>query len=301
MESHDEERIMYKCISEGNVGASHNIRDTTVALKRSEMCAAFLMSIPGPKMVWQFGELGYDYPINYCPDGTVNSGCRTAKKPVRWNYQQESRRQHLYDIYSTLNKLRTHPWYKDVFIANNINITRNFTGSFKTMTVRSAADSSMLCVLGNFDINSQANTFTFPAAGTWYDYINGTTFTATGTGQTITLQPGEYRLFVNRNVSNIVSTPVIDITNPGNDLQVAVYPNPVRQSTLELFVPVKENIEASLWNARGQKIAIIFTGILNRGMHTFSLSSKTDNLPAGMYLLKVDSKGASRSLKLLVK
>jgi 1,4-alpha-glucan branching enzyme len=60
MESHDEERLMFKNIKYGNSSGSYNIKDTGIALRRNEMAAAFYFSIPGPKMIWEFGELGYD-------------------------------------------------------------------------------------------------------------------------------------------------------------------------------------------------------------------------------------------------
>ncbi len=70
MESHDEERLMYKNINFGRVNGAYNIKDLNTALKRNELGAAFGMLMPGPKMIWQFGELGYDYSINRCGDGT---------------------------------------------------------------------------------------------------------------------------------------------------------------------------------------------------------------------------------------
>ena len=89
MESHDEERVMYKDIQYGNSSGSYNIKDTATALKRQQLTAAFLFMLPGPKMIWQFGELGYDYPINYCGNGTINDACRTDPKPIRWDYYQQ--------------------------------------------------------------------------------------------------------------------------------------------------------------------------------------------------------------------
>jgi 1,4-alpha-glucan branching enzyme len=86
MESHDEERLMFKNLAYGNSAAGYNIKDTTTALKRQELDAAFFLTIPGPKMIWQFGEIGYDYPINYCTNGTVSDNCRLDSKPIKWNY-----------------------------------------------------------------------------------------------------------------------------------------------------------------------------------------------------------------------
>lgn len=31
----------------------------------------FLFLVPGPKMIWEFGEQGYDKSIFMCEDGTV--------------------------------------------------------------------------------------------------------------------------------------------------------------------------------------------------------------------------------------
>ena len=43
---------------------------------------AFNLLMPGPRMLWQFEELGYDYSINTCTDGvTVNEDCRIAPSP----------------------------------------------------------------------------------------------------------------------------------------------------------------------------------------------------------------------------
>ena len=81
MESHDEERLMYKNVQFGNSSGTYNVKDVNTALKRIEMCGAFLFTIPGPKMFWQFGELGYDYAINTCTNGSINDSCRLTPSP----------------------------------------------------------------------------------------------------------------------------------------------------------------------------------------------------------------------------
>ncbi|MBL7743210.1 MAG: T9SS type A sorting domain-containing protein [Chitinophagaceae bacterium] len=303
MESHDEERITYKNIKYGNSSGSYNIKTEATALNRMELNAAFMLTIPGPKMIWEFGELGYDFSRCHLATNGEGGDCntKTDPKPIRWDYLQVIQRKRVYDIYSSINKLRFHGWYKDVFTGNNINLARNLSGAFKTITIRSANDTSMLCVIGNFDVTAQTASITLPAAGTWYDYLNGTTFTATGAAQSITLQPGEYHIYLNRNLVNAVTTPVIDINNPGNDLQVFVYPNPVGSNSIsEIYVPEKGNVQLDILNAQGQKVAVIFTGVLPKGKHIISLSGKTNNLPAGMYLLKVQTRTRVRSLKLLI-
>ncbi|MBC7947453.1 MAG: T9SS type A sorting domain-containing protein [Chitinophagaceae bacterium] len=302
MESHDEERMMYRTTTEGNItNPQHNVRLLNVGLQRMELDAGFFLTAPGPKMIWQFGELGYDYSINWCTNGTINDACRLSRKPIRWDYLNVIERKRLYDVYSSLNKLRFHPWYKDVFIANNITVARSLAGSFKTMHLRSATDSSMLVVMGNFDVTVQSNSVTFPSAGTWYDYLNGNTITTTGTPQSFTLQPGEMHVYLNRNLTNAVTTPVINIVNPGSALQLSVYPNPAQSSsTAYIFNPEKGNVQVGLWNVEGQKVASIFEGTLVKGKHSFSMGASTSKLPAGVYLLKVQTKNKFTSAKVLV-
>jgi hypothetical protein len=47
---------------------------------------AFWAMVPGPKMLWQFGELGFPFSINTCTNGTVNDNCRLDNKVPVWDY-----------------------------------------------------------------------------------------------------------------------------------------------------------------------------------------------------------------------
>jgi hypothetical protein len=94
-ESHDEERLMYKNLLFGNSAGGYDITDLNTALKRQELIHTLLIPLPGPKMIWQFGELGYDYSINTCSDGvTISENCRTDSKPIRWDYRDVEQRLH---------------------------------------------------------------------------------------------------------------------------------------------------------------------------------------------------------------
>ena len=98
-ESHDEERLMYKNLQYGNSNGDYDASDETIALRRQQLSMAFNLLMPGPRMIWQFEELGYDYSINTCSDGvTVSPDCRVAAKPVRWDYYSQPERKHLYDV-----------------------------------------------------------------------------------------------------------------------------------------------------------------------------------------------------------
>jgi hypothetical protein len=296
MESHDEERMMYKNLQFGNTAnSSHNTKELNVALRRIELCASFFLTAPGPKMIWEFGELGYDFSINRCTDGTVNNNCRLDKKPITWNYKDVLQRKRLYEVFSNLNKLRFHPWYKDVFIANNISITRDLSGAFKSLILRSANDSSCIVVVGNFDVTAKSGSVTFPTAGTWYDYLNGNTFTSTGASQTFNLQPGEYNVYLNRNLVNAVVTSTSNVNASANELSVKVSPNPTsKNATLEFTMPETGKVEAGIFNQLGQKINIVFSGRLSKGKQRIDISDKLYNLKAGVYIITVET-GSKRS------
>jgi len=199
MESHDEERVMYKDVTFGNSSGTYNIKDTATALKRQELTAAFLLTIPGPKMIWQFGELGYDYSITSCnPGNTVpqpypQDNCRLQEKPIRWDYYQQANRKKLYDVYSALIKLRSNPLFVNDFISNTS--IQSLAGNFKWMSLTD------IVVVGNFDVTTQTGTVTFPSTGTWYDYLIGTTRTVSNPSQSFSLQPGEYHVFTRMNAA----------------------------------------------------------------------------------------------------
>ncbi|RZK96874.1 MAG: 1,4-alpha-glucan-branching protein, partial [Hymenobacter sp.] len=114
MESHDEERTMYKNEAFGNASGSYSVKDVATGLARNEMAAALFFTQPGPRMVWQFGEVGYDKSIFTCTDGTVpqpygTDNCKTGAKPILWNYYQDASRRHLYDVYRAMIALKKQP------------------------------------------------------------------------------------------------------------------------------------------------------------------------------------------------
>ena len=295
MESHDEERIMYKNIQFGNSFGSYNIKDTSTALKRVEQNAAFLFTIPGPKMFWQFGELGYDYSINTCTNGTVNTNCRLDPKPIRWDYFQQTRRKRLYDIFAALIKLRFHPLYKDVFISNQI--TRSLNGPFKWLQV--VTDTSKLLVVGNFDVATQTGTVTFPQAGTWWDYLNGNTINATGSAQIFTLQPGEYHVYLNRNVVNTVVTALPNFAQRENSLNIQLNPNPVKNNgIMEVNIAETGNVEIELLSITGQKISTVYNGFKVKGIH--QIEFRRPAAANGIYLLQVKTTTASATTKIIL-
>ena len=197
MESHDEERITYKNFNFGNTGSSYGVKSFPNYIRRIGLASAFLLTIPGPKMMWQFGELAYDYSINYCPNGTINTTCRTDPKPIRWDYFQSAERRNVYNVITNLAKLRKLPSYSAMFRSNNISYSLN--SSFKWIKVTEGAAS--MVVIGNFSVETTSGSVTFPSSGTWYNYLTPGTFSATGGAQLFTLAPGEYRVYLNQFVA----------------------------------------------------------------------------------------------------
>lgn len=101
-ESHDEERMGYKQLTYGT-GSGSNSTKTNLAtrMKRLGSVAAQMLLTPGPKMIWQFGELGADETTK-----DANNGNDTSPKKVCWNYLDIPERKALFDNYCELINLR---------------------------------------------------------------------------------------------------------------------------------------------------------------------------------------------------
>jgi glycosidase/PKD repeat protein len=199
LESHDEERLMYKNNNFGNASGTYNVRNLATGLSRVQAAAAFHVLLPGPKMIWQFTELGYDFSINACTNGTLGVGdaCRTARKPIRWDYFQQTDRRRLYTVMSGLMKLKNR--FSNVFLTDLNNGYDMGCSTFKFYQISNTELNAT--VIGNFDVVPQTRTITLQAPGTWTDYITGNSYAYTTAAQTITLQPGEYRVLLNRNIT----------------------------------------------------------------------------------------------------
>ena len=299
-ESHDEERLMYNNEVYGNGSGSYNTKDTATGLNRNAMAASFWAMIPGPKMMWQFGELGFDYSINTCSDLTINNNCRLSQKPLVWNYYSNANRLGLYNVYSKLLNLRNTPKYINTFTTGTINY--NLANAFKSLVVTS--DSLSLVVIGNVDVIPQTGSVTFPTAGTWYSYLTSATHTATGASESITLQPGEYYVYTNKNLNNSVVTAIAPVSNDINSLKISITPNPVYSSANIIYtLPENGVVNISVLGLDGRKVANLFNGFKTKGIQTLSLNGNglnTAQLGKGMYLLEIQENGKRRTEKFIL-
>ncbi len=297
MESHDEERIVFKNINYGNSSGGYNVKDSATAIARSGLAATFLLTMPGPKMMWQFGETGYDYSINYCiNNGSIDPSCRTGNKPIRWDYRSRQPRQQLENVYKILGGLRSNPGYKDLFTASGIQMESSLGGAMKWMKLRSTADTANLCVIGNFDVAQRSVGFMFPVAGDWTELFSGSTFAATGLVQQIMLAPGEYRVYMKKQSPD--GNPPI----PTEGLGIKFGPNPANASSvLQLSMASSGHADVFLFNSQGQRVRVLFTGTLASGVNTLTVSDKINNLAAGLYFISVYALNQQSRVPILVK
>ena len=251
MESHDEERLMYKNIQYGNASGTYNIKDTLTALNRNAMAAALWAVIPGPKMIWQFGELGYDYTINYCTDGSGNNDCKTGPKPLGWSYLKDSNRTNLSNTFQQLFKLRS--IYPAAFTKGKIDansVLSQKDNNLKTIILES--DSLDLIVAANFGVNNLSTSLSLPDTGLWLPYVVGTgqhlqfvdhntAFYQTSQDTSLTLHAGAFNVWLHPKKKINVSNWISDLTIKNNEQGNLITWNTIQTNDSTQFVLEKIN------------------------------------------------------------
>ncbi|MFZ4520307.1 MAG: alpha-amylase family glycosyl hydrolase [Bacteroidales bacterium] len=292
MESHDEERLPFKNISYGNSAGVYNVKDTGTSLKRMELAATFFFTIPGPKMVWEFGEMGYDYSIDY-------GGGRLAPKPIRWDYLKDWRRRYTKNIFAALiNLKRTNPAF------STPNYTLDVAGAVKRVWLRH--ESMDVTVLGNFDVNGLSVVPSFTKTGKWYEFFTGDSLNITDTEAALTFKAGEYRLYTTVKLQKPYFTGIDDHTlmNARNPGSVIVYPNPsngVFHFTANL--PTSSSLVVTVYNVYGEMIKQVNIGHCIQGINTFSIDlgeSENGEVIQGIYFYKLDAQNIHTNGKLMV-
>lgn len=105
-------------------------------------------------MIWQFGELGYDYSIDY-------KG-RLGEKPVRWDYVDKPARTYLFRVMAKLNYLKkTFP----IFRTNDF----SFALSSEIKWLKLNLNMGNVLIVGNFGVTSATPSVQFQQTGTWYE------------------------------------------------------------------------------------------------------------------------------------
>ncbi len=277
-ESHDEERLMYKNIAYGNTSnSSHNVQDLNTALSRMSALGAVSVMIPGPKMIWHFGELGMENSIFTCSDGSYsNDGCKLSTKPQpQWtnNWITDALRSEIYNDWSKLHRLKIEePVFEGDYTITSGDLTPRidvYDNSIPTSQLRN------VIILANFDVVSQTVNTNFPSGvtTTWFDLMDATGGTTiSNSTSTITIPAGQFRI-----LGNIASV-ALSVDDEALS-SFSIYPNPT-QTSFSINANVS-NLE--VYDLTG-KLVKSFKGELTN-TDSFDISS----LNSGMYIVRIEN------------
>jgi glycosidase len=265
MESHDEERQMFKTLNFGNSLGAYNTKDLNTAIQRSQLATAFFLSLPGPKMIWQFGELGYDI--------SIDQNGRIGEKPVLWNYLNDTQRLKLFDVYSAMLRLRSQ---FDVFTSG----TETLSVSGVTKKIQLSLNNHNITLLGNFGVDNQIISPYFQHTGMWYEFFSGNELSVTDVNASILLLPGEYRLYSDQKLPAFKDLATSSIRQELTPEELKIYPNP---ATSHIKIDSKELINrVELFTIDGKIIRRI-------NINTKSVNIGLDDLNPGIYFLKIQT------------
>ena len=284
MESHDEERLMVRNSLYGKKSDSYDTRKLSTALRRMEMAYTLFFLSPGPKMIWQFGELGYDYSINTCEDGTVNNNCRLSPKPIPWTFINQLGRKRLMEVVSSLNGLRTK---YEVF--KELPVSYDLTSFLKFMHYKNREFDAL--VLANTNIETGNMNIQNVKKGWWYAYFSGDSIQVSQNNFDFLLKPGEYELFTTvklpRPVSGYITTPNREVFE--SDFDFVFFPNPTeRWINFKYSGPNLEKANLVLFDATGKQIACFWQNETIENGYVSQIDLK--NYPIGIYFLNLFTK-----------
>ena len=300
-ESHDEERLMYKNLTYGNSSnPAHNVKTLNTALSRMSAIGAVSLLVPGPKMIWHFGALGWEQSIWTCNNGSLNTDfdggvpagdCKLDKKPQpQWvnNWMGDVNRNKIYFDWAKMIGLKT---TEPIF---NVTITANSgfdIQSGNTITPRlflwdNTLPSTQLknvVVLTNFDVNSLNVVPDFPYTGTWYNLMDNSTIDVISTTATIAIEPGGFRIYGNK--PSTLGTDSFEVNG-----EIYLYPNP----TTNYFTLNTPTSKVEIYSITGQLVKSFSTN--TTADYQFSIS----DLKTGIYIVKaVNDNNELKVMKLL--
>ncbi|MCB2407812.1 alpha-amylase family glycosyl hydrolase [Hymenobacter lucidus] len=284
MESHDEERLMFKNITYGNqANPAHNVRDINVALARNEAAAAFFFTVPGPKMIWQFGEVGYDV--------SIDENGRVGNKPIKWEYYQNPNRRKLYNTYRELIALK-----KTQSVFKTGTYTQQLSGATKSIHLSDA--NLKVTVIGNFDVTAQSINPEFQQTGKWYNYLTGDSITVSSATAPISLQPGQYAVYTSRLIKKAV---VLGTKARATDaLRLSAAPNPTGSSAqLHYELKTPATVTVTVQNLLGATVRTVKAGA-KQPVGSYQLTLPVQDLANGVYLIRLSTGELHQTTRLVV-
>jgi 1,4-alpha-glucan branching enzyme len=273
LESHDEERLMYEALTFGRSGGGINLRNLTDAVDRMQMLTALFMSIPGPKMIWQFGEFGYDLELN---------NDRLGIKPTRWEYLNHADRRRLFELHAWLFGQKTaHPLFKPDEVSLDVG------GTIKRVHLRKA--NQHLLVVGNTGLGEQNVQINFPVSGKWYDILAQQELFIPEQSKTVSLKPNSFYILstseMEVKVADISRTepfPATVTSLEKHEGSLRFFPNPA-SDVLRIVLPDDLQVEqVQLTNMHGQMLNMNTTND-----HAGQLSINVGHLPQGLYVIRL--------------
>ncbi|WP_269686484.1 alpha-amylase family glycosyl hydrolase [Flavobacterium lacustre] len=278
-ESHDEERLMYKNIQFGANLGSYNVKTKSTALARMSALGAVTLLVPGPKMIWHFGELGMENSIFTCTDGTVNTSadvtsgdCKLATKPQpQWtsNWLADSGRS---KIYTDWSKMITMKINEPVFLGTTTMVSATTLTPIIKVTNSNLTSSDLkdVVILANFDLSSKNIVPVFPYIGTWINLMDNTPITVTTVNDAISIPAGEFRIYGNKQAS-------LAIADYEKTTTIQLYPNPA-SSSFSLNI---NTTKVQLFSITGQLVKSF------EGNQSASHQFAVNDLNKGLYIVKV--------------
>lgn len=293
-ESHDEERLMYKNVQYGASNSAYNVKTLNTALSRMSAIGAVSLLVPGPKMIWHFGELGWESSIFTCNDNSVNTDsdstggdCKLDTKPQpQWvnNWLGNSNRNKIYNDWAKMITLKkAEPVFLGTStIPNSNSLTVNIKITNAGLTSAQLKD---VLILANFDVTAQNVSTGFPYAGTWYNLMDNTTINVTDVNAPINLPAGEYRIYGNKTAN-------LAIEDFEKGSTVNLYPNPVSNHfTLSTAVS-----KVQIYSVSGQFVK----SFASNGNVDFQFG--VSELQTGLYIVKAsDENGKIQVMKFIKK
>lgn len=290
MESHDEERLMFKNLEFGNANGDYSVKNLPTALERMKAAGAFFFTVPGPKMIWQFGELGYDVSIFTCEDGTLpqpypNADCKLSPKPDGWDYLSNENRVAVYDIWSKLINLKLK---EPIFKTDDFTVDAANTNGLKKIQLTNdnatGDEIKYVTIIGNFSVTTKSINPEFQETGSWFNMLNGSSINVTNATAPISLAPGDFKVYANEESKlNVEKTEALS--------SLSMYPNPASQ-----FIGFSKPVDqVTIYTISGQ--AIKSTDLDQNQVNTVNISQ----LLSGIYLVKASNDQGSKTFKLLVK
>jgi hypothetical protein len=286
-ESHDEERLMYKNLTYGNSSnPAHNVKTLNTALSRMSAIGAVSLLVPGPKMIWHFGELGWEKSIWTCNNGTVNTDsdggvppgdCKLDTKPQpQWinNWLGDVNRNKIYFDWAKMITLKTtEPVFNANMTANSgfdIQSGGTFTPKlFIWDNTMPATQLKNVVVLTNFDVYSQNVTPDFPYTGTWYNLMDNSSIEVTNATAAISIEAGGFRIYGNK--PSTLGTDKFEVNG-----EIYLFPNPASN----YFTLNTTTSKVEIYSITGQLVKSFNSNLSKEYQFTIS------DLNKGMYIVK---------------